>query len=251
MTTVGPFAVIGTKVVETCALTGTHYCDITGETEWVRENVLLLSAAAEKTGAKIVSLCGMDSIPFDLSTVMLSKNMPKGEALEEVTISDDIMSAPSGGTIATMIQALEGKTVRDMTGGAGEFGGDPMTFTSAGDPPSEYKAEPILPANPFFPMQSPFSKCSKLGFFVMSAVNGDAVKRSVAVNEIGAGKKGKAVVYREGLNMPDWKSSVTITLMTYLSLAVVAAKPIRYGASVGTVRFLDFLSLFLLLFLRA
>jgi short subunit dehydrogenase-like uncharacterized protein len=36
LTTAGPFARIGTPVVEACVRQGTNYCDITGEVQWVR-----------------------------------------------------------------------------------------------------------------------------------------------------------------------------------------------------------------------
>lgn len=35
ITTAGPFAVYGNQLVKACAELGTHYCDITGETDWV------------------------------------------------------------------------------------------------------------------------------------------------------------------------------------------------------------------------
>ena len=45
---------------------GTHYCDITGETDWVRQMIDLYDDAARASGAKIVSFCGHDCIPWDL-----------------------------------------------------------------------------------------------------------------------------------------------------------------------------------------
>ena len=35
ITTVGPYSSYGTVLVNVCAATGTHYVDITGETDWV------------------------------------------------------------------------------------------------------------------------------------------------------------------------------------------------------------------------
>jgi hypothetical protein len=35
ITTAGPFAIYGNQLVKACAELGTHYCDITGETDWV------------------------------------------------------------------------------------------------------------------------------------------------------------------------------------------------------------------------
>src|SRR3984957_6265859 len=38
-TTAGPFSLYGTKLVEACVRNRTHYCDITGETPWVRRPI--------------------------------------------------------------------------------------------------------------------------------------------------------------------------------------------------------------------
>jgi short subunit dehydrogenase-like uncharacterized protein len=36
LTTAGPFAWIGTEIVDSCVRCATNYCDITGETPWVK-----------------------------------------------------------------------------------------------------------------------------------------------------------------------------------------------------------------------
>lgn len=46
LSTAGPFAKIGTPVVQACVEAGTHYCDITGEILWVREMIDRYSADA-------------------------------------------------------------------------------------------------------------------------------------------------------------------------------------------------------------
>lgn len=64
VTTVGPFDRYGTPLVELCAQWGTHYCDITGETNWVREMIEKYDALARETGSKIVHFCGHDCLPW-------------------------------------------------------------------------------------------------------------------------------------------------------------------------------------------
>ena len=39
ITAAGPFSQYGSLLVKCCATNGTHYCDITGETDWVREMI--------------------------------------------------------------------------------------------------------------------------------------------------------------------------------------------------------------------
>ena len=64
VSTVGPFALYGTPLVEACATTGTHYCDITGESDWVREMIDRFDDCAAETGARIVHFCGHDCVPW-------------------------------------------------------------------------------------------------------------------------------------------------------------------------------------------
>lgn len=45
---------------------GTHYCDITGETDFVREMVDTYDDLARESGAFIISSCGNDCVPWDL-----------------------------------------------------------------------------------------------------------------------------------------------------------------------------------------
>ena len=41
LNTAGPFARYGSPVVASCVRNSTHYCDITGETNWVRFMLIL------------------------------------------------------------------------------------------------------------------------------------------------------------------------------------------------------------------
>lgn len=50
-----------------CIELGTHYCDITGETDWVRKMIDKHDDKARETGARIVHFCGHDCVPWDLS----------------------------------------------------------------------------------------------------------------------------------------------------------------------------------------
>ena len=110
-TSAGPFARYGTLLVECCAESGTHYCDITGETSWVRDMIANYDDKARKSGAMIVSLCGHDSIPWDLSTFLLAKKLKEfhNENLVSVDFYDVIKSAPSGGTLETAFGIMFGK----------------------------------------------------------------------------------------------------------------------------------------------
>ena len=109
-TTVGPYTKFGTPLVAACAEQGVDYCDITGETGWIRANIDAYHVQAEQTGARIVHCCGFDSIPSDLGVLMLQQMAEREygrfcHAITHYIIS--LKGRPSGGTIATMLLTLD------------------------------------------------------------------------------------------------------------------------------------------------
>ena len=65
ITTVGPYAKYGAELVAACVRNGTDYCDLTGETQFVRAMIDAHHEEAQRTGARIVHCCGFDSVPMD------------------------------------------------------------------------------------------------------------------------------------------------------------------------------------------
>ena len=57
--------------LDTCAKAGTHYCDLTGETQFMRASIDAWNETAKQSGARIVHTCGFDSIPSDLGVQAL------------------------------------------------------------------------------------------------------------------------------------------------------------------------------------
>ncbi|MFN8155833.1 MAG: saccharopine dehydrogenase NADP-binding domain-containing protein [Candidatus Nanopelagicales bacterium] len=104
-TTVGPYLRYGMPVVEACARAGTHYADLTGEALFVRRTLEDHAATARATGARIVHSCGFDSIPSDLSVLLLSEAARADGAgtLEETRLLVKTFSGGiSGGTIDSL-----------------------------------------------------------------------------------------------------------------------------------------------------
>jgi short subunit dehydrogenase-like uncharacterized protein len=81
ITTVGPYALYGESLVAACAAAGTHYCDLTGEPEFVDRMWVKYNEEAERTGARIVHCCGFDSIPHDLGAYFTVQQLPEGVPL--------------------------------------------------------------------------------------------------------------------------------------------------------------------------
>lgn len=109
-TTVGPYALYGTKLVALCAELGTHYCDLTGETPWMRQIIDDYGAGAEKSGARIVHNCGFDCIPSDLGTYFVQAEMFKRHGVYATQVKFRVAGTAggaSGGTIASMMNIME------------------------------------------------------------------------------------------------------------------------------------------------
>ncbi len=75
LSTVGPYQLYGSALVQACAEAGIDYVDLCGEPAWMRQMIDAHQAAAQASGARIVFSCGFDSIPFDLGMLMLQTEM--------------------------------------------------------------------------------------------------------------------------------------------------------------------------------
>ena len=115
LTTAGPFAKYGTPIVDACVRFQTHYCDITGETAWVRMLIDRYHAKAASDGTRIVPFCGFDSIPSDLGAMLISRAL--GPETAEVKAFYKMRGGLNGGTFASAINMIESgqqKAVRDL-----------------------------------------------------------------------------------------------------------------------------------------
>src|SRR4026207_1567477 len=110
VSTVGPSPLYGCPLVKVCAETGTDYCDLTGEVQWIRRMIRKYEGAARASGARIVHCCGFDSLPSDLGVHFLQKHaMQKyGRTCPRVKLRVKAMrGGASGGTIASMLNVVK------------------------------------------------------------------------------------------------------------------------------------------------
>jgi short subunit dehydrogenase-like uncharacterized protein len=75
LTTAGPYTLYGEYLVRACAEQGVHYVDITGETAFIRDMIDRYEGAARGAGAKLIPLCGFDSVPSDLGAYLAQKQL--------------------------------------------------------------------------------------------------------------------------------------------------------------------------------
>ncbi len=191
-TTAGPFAKYGSELVAACAAAGTHYCDLTGEVQWMRRMIDAHHEQAKATGARIVHTCGFDSIPSDLGTWALQQEMiaSLGKPAPAVTaLFGESSGGFSGGTIASAMQtateASQDRTVRKILSNPYALDPDPY----ADRPPAPDEASIGWDAR---------LKMFTLPF-VMAQVNTRVVRRAHAL----AGFPwGKDFVYREVMSTP-------------------------------------------------
>lgn len=171
VSTVGPYAFYGSPLVKVCAETGTDYCDLTGEVQWIRRMITAHEATAQKSGARIVHCCGFDSIPSDLGVHFLQAQARAkfGVPAQRVKLRIKAFRGGfSGGTVASLMNVLK------------EVGEDPSLRKELGDP---YSITP--PSAAPRPRQPDVNLAeydddarSWIAPFVMAAINTRIVHRS-------------------------------------------------------------------------
>lgn len=110
ISTVGPYALYGSKLLAECARTGTDYCDLTGEVQWIEEMIDRHHEEAMASGARIVHCCGFDSIPSDLG-VHFTQSLAQqrfNQRCERISMRVKVMKGGfSGGTVASLMNVMK------------------------------------------------------------------------------------------------------------------------------------------------
>lgn len=174
VSTVGPYALYGEPLVKVCAETGTDYCDLTGEPQWIARMLERHEAKAKQSGARIVHCCGFDSIPSDLGVWFLQREAKRryGHPLPRVRMRvRTLRGGFSGGTVASLLNAVD------------EAKRDPAMRRALANPyslcPPGYRnatRQPKPRAGEFDPEFKVFTAP-----FVMAAINTRIVQRSNAL----------------------------------------------------------------------
>ncbi|QRK06441.1 saccharopine dehydrogenase NADP-binding domain-containing protein [Archangium violaceum] len=174
ITTVGPYARHGDELVAACARSGTDYCDLTGEVQWMRRTIDAHHARARETGARIVHTCGFDSIPSDLGVLVIQEHMRQqhGSHCNRVRyLVTKLRGGVSGGTVASMLQAVD------------ETRADPSVRRVLGNPhaldPEPRRGRPEERDQLGVRYDAELGRWT--GPFVMAAVNTRVVRRSNAL----------------------------------------------------------------------
>ncbi len=109
ITTVGPYALYGSELVAACVESGTHYCDLAGEAQWIRRLIDAHHERALETGARIVHCCGFDCVPMDLGVWFLQReaHSRRGAHCESIRMLVKALKGGwSGGTMASAVNLM-------------------------------------------------------------------------------------------------------------------------------------------------
>jgi short subunit dehydrogenase-like uncharacterized protein len=171
LSTAGPFALYGSELVAACARQGTHYVDITGETPWVHDMIAQHHDQARRSGARIIPLCGFDSIPSDIGTWLLVQAMRErhGEDCLSAKASFSIRGGVNGGTLASALNMAATPQAKAALA-------DPFLLNPEGTRPRN----PGRHRDPQGPLLDPDFGAWMAPFF-MGAVNTRVVRRSAAL----------------------------------------------------------------------
>ncbi len=119
--TVGPYALYGTPLVEACVENGTDYCDLTGEVQWIRRMIDAHHTNAADKRVKIVHCCGFDSIPSEYGVYFLQQEARSrtGEYCQQIKMRlKGAKGGFSGGTYASlnnvMVEAEKDPSVNEI-----------------------------------------------------------------------------------------------------------------------------------------
>ncbi|MBD3728357.1 MAG: saccharopine dehydrogenase NADP-binding domain-containing protein [Sphingomonadales bacterium] len=110
ISTVGPYQLYGTGLVEACVAAGTAYADLCGEPLWMRDMIDAHEAAARASGARICFSCGFDSIPFDLGVAFLQREAIARHGKPAPRVKGRVRAmqgGASGGTMASLGATLK------------------------------------------------------------------------------------------------------------------------------------------------
>lgn len=219
LSTVGPYALYGELLVQACAETGTDYCDLTGEVQWVKQMIGRYDSLARQTGARIVHCCGYDSIPSDMGVYFLQQEAKKrfGQCCSAVTMRvKSAKGGVSGGTIASMLNLLT-DAATDAT--LRHDLADPYAIC----PPVDYGR---LPQKTVSSVGYDADAASWMAPFVMAGVNEKVVQRSNVARQYH-----RRFTYNEamltGRGPLGFVASATVTAALGLFMVAAATPPLR------------------------
>ncbi|PID44882.1 MAG: saccharopine dehydrogenase [Proteobacteria bacterium] len=222
VSTVGPYALYGSELVRVCAETGTDYCDLTGEAQWIKKMISQHEATAKASGARIVNCCGFDSIPSDLGVFYLQQNAKEKFSTTCNRVTMRVKAAKgsfSGGTVASIVNAVK-DAMNDPS--VRKILGNPYSICPEGHPykTRQFNQKSAVLDKDFNAWTAPF---------VMAAINTKVVFRSNALLE---SEYGEDFTYDEamltGRGVKGRMTAMSISAFLGAFVAATVVKPSRW-----------------------
>lgn len=185
----GPYARHGSELVAAVARQGRRYCDITGETLWVRRMVEAHGETAATQGACIVPFCGFDSLPSELGVLLAVGALAAGDEGTSMVRSAFVGKGGfNGGTLASAIALFDEADP--------SFAEDPFLLCPPGHGLSAEK-NPLHTAPRFDPALGTW-----VAPFFMAPVNGPVVRWTATLMAAAGQPHGEDFGYAEGMKVP-------------------------------------------------
>jgi short subunit dehydrogenase-like uncharacterized protein len=183
----GPFARHSNGLLDACVEAGTHWCDLTGETAWVRRVIDRHHARCSAEGIRVVPFCGFDSIPADTAVARLEEEAAArwGEGLARVEVAWSLKGGLNGGTLASAREVASSGDWRGMA--------DPMLLCPGSQVPRERSAELADRAGPF--------RARLTGRWLAPFLMGPVDVRVVRRTRLLTGRDPSALAHREGQDL--------------------------------------------------
>eukprot|EP01034_Spumella_vulgaris_P022746 gene22746-28904_t len=211
LSTAGPYAKIGTPVVDACVESNTHYCDLTGEAPWIRSVIDDHEIEAQARKLKIVNCCGFDCIPSDLGAQMIVEEIQKrGAVAHEVRFTaHDVDGGASGGTIYSMMNMFATNSFKTLKALSNPFFLNPRDKVT--NRPVEPSTDPALLNTAQDKTVCDYDsqlKCWTIPY-IMQAIDTRIVNRSNALSNF---KYGPHFVFTERMKVPNALVAAVVTL---------------------------------------
>jgi len=169
ITTVGPYQLYGSPLVEACAAAGVDYVDLTGESHWIAKMIPAHEAAAKKSGARIVFSCGFDSIPFDLGVFFAEETAKKKFGAYAPRARGRMRAMQGGFSGGTLASGMATMAAQQADPSIGAVLADPFALTPGFSGPAQPDGETTYEDKAAGSWVAPF---------MMAGINTKAVHRS-------------------------------------------------------------------------
>ena len=212
--TVGPYAIHGTELIHACVKMKTNYCDISGETQWIRKIIDTYHENAKSLKIKIVNSCGFDSIPSDMGVYFCQSRYYKENGEYANAINMRVAGTKggfSGGTYNSLTNVIHeasvNKSVRKILNNP--YGLNPVNEQSG---PDKKDLRSVI-----------YDKEAKswIAPFVMAGINTKIVRRS---NALFNHKYGKSFLYSEAVLVGDGVLGKIIGCLSLIPILMVIQK---------------------------